>query len=628
MKLPNRIAAILYRTARLPHSIRLLLAACMTCAIGAFGLHFWAGMQAASAPTSLAAILPRGAMITFEAQDFRALLEQWNTSPEEAAWIKSSNYEAFSRSHLFGRLQDAQKEFAQVVGLSPDGSFLNEIAGQQSVFAWYDIGNLEFVYITRMPGGTADKTRLLQSRGTFASRQIGDQTFYVRTQMEPHRTVAFATSGDLLLLATREDLMAGALALIAHPKDAAIQANALTADSAFAEAQAAAAKQPGQLRMTLNLTKVVPSPQFRSYWIQQNITEMKQFRASVTDLYLESGQLREERVLLPAASANGPAEARPASAPANGELAALVALLPPDTGVFRATADPDPQIVSDSILTGLIKHSFTGQADLRFAPTADFSVPQAGAASDLESRIDTPPFVEPAKSLVTDSLTAAITSAAPDALLTTTRTREPIDGIWVPFQSAVLLHAPKDWDLAAIQTALQQSAQARLTAGGLGLNWKQIKLKGASYWELNETKPLELAVKGKLCILADDPQLMNELLAHGFSTPEKPSRGKKNAAPTSQSTGNPGSTYPADAALIAGVNLTPERASFARWSTLVDRNSSGSGSAGSQNGNQPAFFSANMRSLADAFAPLDRERMVERHDGPLTRQTVTYLWKQ
>ena len=51
--------------------------------------------------------------------------------------------------------------------------------------------------------------------------------------------------------------------------------------------------------MVLNLDRIVPMPEFRTYWVQQNITEMKQYRSAVSDLYLDPPAFREERALLP-----------------------------------------------------------------------------------------------------------------------------------------------------------------------------------------------------------------------------------------------------------------------------------------------------------------------------------------
>ncbi len=86
--------------------------------------------------------------------------------------------------------------------------------------------------------------------------------------------------------------------------------------------------------MTLNLTRILPTPYFRSYWIQQNITELKPFTAAVSDLYLTPQTFREERVLIPAT---------PDTVIPTTDLAPLLQLLPANSGVYRATAQPRNQ---------------------------------------------------------------------------------------------------------------------------------------------------------------------------------------------------------------------------------------------------------------------------------------------
>jgi hypothetical protein len=616
----------------------------------------WAALEnAAPAQPQLIALLPQGALLTIEAKDFAGLLKQWSDSPEKAAWLKSDNYSAFSRSRLFGRLGDAQNEFAQSAGLPPDMSFLNEVAGGESVFAWYDIGKLEFLYITRLPSGSAEKTRLVQMRGKFAARQAGGQTFYVRSQTNPSggqegagqqtpetdgqgpdtagpdtqspdtqggaRTVAFATSGDLLLLATREDLMAGALTLLAANSGSAAAANAdvqssLVAQPWFVDARVAAAKEPGALRMTLNLEKIVPSPYFRSYWVQRNVTEMKQFRSAVADLYAEAGDFREERVLLPKTAGDGAA-----SAP---DLSVLTALLPQHSGVYRAEAQSDAGLAVEAIDERLLERAAGSFTDTRVAPDADLAVHEVGSASDLETRIDTAPLAHAAQGDALAPLRQALGNAGLQAMMTVSRTGEAVDGMWVPFQSAVVLSAGADWDSAALQNALQQAMATHLTAGGLGLGWKAVQGKQGSYFELSDSRPLELAVRGKLCILADDPGLMREMMGqlHG-------ARGGRDRKPGAAPDGS------AQATRIAGFNLAQERGSFARWTGLVDRTNAdhsvpqeAAGPDAEGNGSEPSFFSQNMRGLGDVFAALESERMVERRDGALTRQTVTYAWRR
>jgi hypothetical protein len=576
-------------------------------------------------------MLPQGALLTIEAKDFSALLRRWNTSSEEQAWLKSENYSVFSRSRLFGRLSDAQKEFAQAAGLPPDAAFLNEVAGGESVFAWYDIGKLEFLYITRMPQGSADRTRLVQMRGKFATRQIGSQAFYVRTSADlsqpddtpagDARTVAFAVSGDWLLLATREDLMAGALTLLAaHSGNSAIanapEQTSVSQEAWFVDARAAAPKDPGDLRMTLNLDKIVPTPYFRSYWVQQNITEMKRYRSAVADLYTGEGDFREERVLLPESTLESSGFAP--------NLAVLTALLPQDAGVFRAVAAPGVDSAVASLDEKLIDPTTGSFQDTRIAPDADLTVNEVGSASDLETRIDAAPLAHPVKGAELAPLRQALAVSSLDGMMTVSRTGSAADGIWIPFQSAVVLSAQRDWDVPAMQSALRQALAARLTAGGLGLAWKPVKIKDGSYFEISDTRPLEMAARGKLCILADDPGLMREMLSRASGGKRDRERSRKSGTGAQLETAMPKTS---DATLIAGFDLTQERANFARWSALVDRTHSGTAGEGSDSGNEPNFFSQNMRSLGDAFAPLESERIVERRDGSLTRQTVTYAWQ-
>ena len=599
-----------------------------TLAAGTAGV--WAAWQAvAPAPPPLTAMLPQGALLTIESKNFAGLLKRWGDSPEKAAWLKSDNSGAFSRSHLFGRLDDAQTEFARTAGLPPDMSFLNEVAGRESVFAWYDIGQLEFLYITRLPSGAAEKTRLAQMRGKFSPRKVGEQTFYVRNTGDGNpqadaaqpeeenagavgqsRTVAFATSGDWLLLATREDLMVGALTLMAAHGNAAGAGGMLplSEEPWFADARAVAAKEPGELRMMLNLEKIVRSPYFRSYWIQHNVSEIKQYRAAVADLFLDTDKFREERVLLP--------KNLQELAPAPVDLSTLTALLPQHAGVYRAIAAPAVNDAVESVDEKLLQRRIGSYEDARFAPDADVSVQGAGSASDLnsnlETRIDAAPLAHEEAGAQLTALRQALGAAELNGIMTVSRTGDPVEGIWIPFQSAVVLSSAKDWDVGALQTALQKALAAHLTAGGLGLAWKPVKTKAGNYWELSETRPIELAVRGRICVLTDNAGLLMEMLGHLPGSARE--RGKKSPGKADVTT------------LIAGFDLPQERSGFARWSALVDRtNSPQAAQVGA--GGDPSFFSRNLLGLTEVFSPLESERVVESKEASLTRQTVVYAWR-
>src|SRR5580658_7441135 len=175
---------------------------------------FWAVAQ--TAPQPMPSLFPAGALLYLEAKDFGALLADWNGSPEKRDWLDSANYDAFSRSVLFLKLGDAQTQFASAAGVPADYALLSSVAGSNSAVAMYDIGKLEFLYVTRVPSARAMNTSLWKTRGAYQTRHAGNTDYFVKEDKPSHRVAAFASSGDLLLLATKEELIAGALKLLAR----------------------------------------------------------------------------------------------------------------------------------------------------------------------------------------------------------------------------------------------------------------------------------------------------------------------------------------------------------------------------------------------------------------------------
>jgi hypothetical protein len=189
-------------------------------------------LAAAPAPPSLSKYVPAGPLVYLEAKDFSTLLSDWTSSPQKKQWLTSENYEVFSRSRLFLRLKGASDQFAAAAGLPPDMNFLSQVAGERSAFALYDIGNLQFFYITYLPSAKSMQTTLWQARSKFEPRSAGGVDFYLRRDPQSQREVAFAVSGDYLLLSTREDLMAGALQLMSGKQDRTSRSLFPTATSA------------------------------------------------------------------------------------------------------------------------------------------------------------------------------------------------------------------------------------------------------------------------------------------------------------------------------------------------------------------------------------------------------------
>jgi len=505
---------------------------------------------------------------------------------EKRVWLASDNYAEFSRSRLFGRLGDAQNEFAAAAGLPPDMPFLEQIAGRESAIAVYDIGKLQFLYVTRMPMAATTASPLWQLRGKYQTRSAAGVTYFVHTTASNARTVAFGATNDYLVLATREDLVAGALSLIAG------QPQRKLADEAWYDRSIKAAHEPGDLRMVLNLEKIIPSPHFRSYWVQRNAGELKQYMACVSDLYFSKPEYHEERVLL----------RRESQAPARrSNLADVIRFVPEDTGFYRAWSDPETTLLSAQLQQLLSPATAQGPAS-DYAPGAPGEFAAAGNESDLERHIDQAPLLAPAAHA--EPLRNLLAAARVTAVLQIAASRPLPDGVFVGRARALVLASAADWDAAAFRQAVQIQLAARLTTAQLGAKWMEDP--GAKIFRLDGLARLAVATTGHFLIVGDDAATVSAVLAR-VNAP----------VPKLQAT------------YAAGFFHAREQSAFSRTTTVMDRTRNQSSAPGTvAAGSRPPFFSGNVASLSRTLSDVESEILLSNDTGDQVNQTVRYRWSK
>jgi hypothetical protein len=547
-----------------------------------------AAYRAAAPPeSSLSKNVPAGALLYLEARDFSSLLSDWNASPQKKSWVQSDSYEMFSRSRLFLRLKGAGDQFGAAAGLPSDMDFLSQIAGQRSALAIYDIGKLQFLYITYLPSARSMQTNLWQTRSKFEPRSAGGVNFYLRRDPESQREVAFTVSGDYLLLATREDLMAGALQLMAGKQDLTIESDAWWAQSI------ATAGKPGDLRMVLDMKTLVPNGYFRTYWVQQNITDLSQYSAAVSDLFRSDNEYREERLLI------RKTEAAKGSAPEGlAAVADLSRLIPDDAGLYVTSANPRPDACLALLETKLLAPHLGPAPAPQFAPQVQLTSGEQGSSSDLETRIDQTPAASSVGPQAGGELSGLLEKNPILASLQVQSSQRDARGVFVRHNSAVVLESATEWNEGDVESAVAAFIRPGMTAGQLGTGW----LQRSEYRQLDGLWPLSVAVRGKYLAVSDDPVLLEKVLAN-FSR-------KIDHQPLE---------------VFAGFNHARERSNFSRFTGLIDRPNA---AVGTGNDRQPQFFSGNMVSLSNTFADVSSERIEIRSDARKVRQTVTYEWSQ
>jgi hypothetical protein len=541
---------------------------------------WWALAQQAPAP--LPSLFPAGALLYLETKDANSLVRDWDASTEKTAWLQSANYNSFSRSHLFLRLADAQTEFEQAAGLPPNYALLSSIAGGESAIALYNIGTLDFLYITRLPSARALNTDLWKARASFETRRAGNTPYYVKTEKTTNRTATFAYVGDLLLLSTREDAISGALELIAR-----VNRPSIASEIWFQNATQAASAGDHDLRLVYNMDRLAPTPHFRSYWVQRNVPALREFSSGLADLERARNEIRERRVML----RSNPTPDASAAEPRAGQL---LALAPEDAGLYRLTARPSSAQALHWIEEKLFSAANIAAPRSKEAPGA-VSSDEVGNEGDLEIRIDEAPLSDSRSSQAFETLRAMLDGTPLDAMLEISSTGVAQDQVYVDQHAAVVFLSSTNWDANGVRNALTASATGLWTAAGLGAGWRA-GANGAQ--ELDGLGHLAFLADGQRLIIGDSTTLVNAIAQRR--------------------------TRPAVAGAIyeASWRHSRELANFTRMFQLIDFPQI----RPSQDGQdaEPMFFSGNLASIGNVFARVDSATITVHDVGTMLRENVIY----
>ena len=529
-----------------------------------------------------ASLMPSGALLYLEAKDFAGELHAWQGSSTRQRWLLSARDEAFARSHLYLRLAAAWESFGTAAGFAPNSAVLESIAGKESGLALYDIGNLEFLYVTHLSSARAMQTVLGQARGAYQTRHAGQYDFYVRTG--GGRTVAFAMAEDHLLLGTREELVASALRLLSGEKLATIQSEGWYTETT------GTARTPGDLRLVMNLEPIVQSPHFRSYWIQRNSSEVKNYWAGIVDMRRTQGEIGEERLFL-----------RKNPVPAAGTAVPGLTRLVPDGAVFyQAWAQPEPVSVVSLIESKLLVPKQSAQRSSDFAPVVQTGAPPVGSEADLETRIDQPPL-SVQRAVALDALRAVVGAAGVRAALQIQSARVLRDGTFVDTPSLVAIEAGADWDIARVRSALTAAAASIWTTREIGAGWVDRQRGPRAWLELDGLGRLAFAIDGKLLLLANSADLLGQAMDRIDRTPER-----------------------GDESYTAGFRHAAARPDYKKMMAALDDARPAPAAVSEEGGTRRRFFSEDLASLSDTLAQV-REVTIRVHDsGAELRESVMY----
>lgn len=550
----------------------------------------WMQVSQANNPP-LASLMPAGPMIYLEAKDFHGLLDGWNQSGVKKTWLASANYKVFANSSLLQKLDGLYQEYGAVVGFLPGLPGTLEIAGRESGLGLYDLREQHFVYITRVDESQLTKSQLWRLREKFTTREASGIPFYLKRDDASNRTVAFAFTKGWLVLATRDDLMANTLALIARRP-----ASSLSEEPWFAAALPQAGN-PGELRMALNIQALTADVHFRSYWIQFNISELKPFNAAIADVQRTPDEIAENRIFVcaPEQQLNPPPDTALAAA------AALRAFSPPDAALIKAWAAPAPDFVEQLIEAKLLSPQTQTVNPWQYAPQAADTDETAGTEQELETRIDEPSLAgDVSGKLNAAALKTLIAKTAPNAILQI-QTSAPA-GRFIRTPSVLVLSAPAAWEPAPIREALAAAVESLWSTSRLGVRFQPAALGRHNAEQLNGLASLLFAIDGRHLFLANDATLLQATLDRIGTAP--PPRGP---------------------AYAAEFRHTSERTDYQRIMQALDFGGKPQTFFFNPQGNStPHFFSENLQSLSDALSFVKTISVTTSETPQIEKQRVVY----
>ncbi|OLE55471.1 MAG: hypothetical protein AUG51_03155 [Acidobacteria bacterium 13_1_20CM_3_53_8] len=490
---------------------------------------------------SLAEDFPRGALVYAQFRDLPALVKQWDESSLKQQYLNSANYHQLQHRHLALKLAARLEEFSDALGFPLDTSIITDTADASAACAVYDIGRLDIVFIAPLGEERAAATMFFQNSGQFEETELPDGTTYYRHEVEADRgrqkqEIVFATLKGRFVLATNEQLFLRSLSNI----NGRTRRDRLSDDSSFKTLSAEL--PPHFATVWVDQAKLNEDWYFKHYWLMQNVEQFRGIRASMFDLEIEDGKWIERRDFLTVGR-----DVNKRSAIESDDAQRMQAMIPDGVPFFRLqsvghdTAQA-ASLIRDTLLDRLPTtedrdnndwdwQSYDGgYFNSSYEDEDATSERYSSLDEDYDSMIDDPhdarvsrreepganPLAVEMETQFASRLQQVIEVAHPMAMATATSPQTSAAPLFVEFRRVAILtlQNPAGLNLEALENAVSDAAQSRLTVAG-----KSVDLKWVSHNEVGQSwRSLDLPVLGwQLCYALRDHELIvansSELLA-------------------------------------------------------------------------------------------------------------------
>jgi hypothetical protein len=257
------------------------------------GVIVWAKVSS-DEKFSLAKDLPNGALVYLQTDDLPQLIKLWDESKLKEDYLESQNFKEFQNSHLGIKLAERFVDFQTSIGFTLELSTLSRLAEKRAAIAIYDIGKLDFVYVSPMNKELFAITMFAQNSSTFAESTLEDGTSFYQIEFKVDRErqnqkLIFANIKGRFVLATREKLFLRTITAIKGKQRLYDEVNFKKLCEKIT---------PNLITLWVDQEKLNTDYYFKRHWLMSNVEDLQNIRAGIFDVSLDENSLMEKREFL------------------------------------------------------------------------------------------------------------------------------------------------------------------------------------------------------------------------------------------------------------------------------------------------------------------------------------------
>lgn len=245
----------------------------------------------AALPGEIARLAPAGALVLLESEDLPGLVGRWRDCRLRTDVEATNVYHRCQASRVVQRLGERLDLFEAVL----DGGDLSldrlaALPGDRGAIALYNVSQTTFVLWLRTHRGAGEELEVLRPDLEVERLERSGQRYLVHHGTDESSTVAFAVVGDLMIVSNDVERFEQAVALALGEGGDAL------ADRGW-EAMARQAPASAQVHLSLDMSRLVNTRQFRRYWVHDNADDLEGIDRALLSVTFLDDRVIEHRLL-------------------------------------------------------------------------------------------------------------------------------------------------------------------------------------------------------------------------------------------------------------------------------------------------------------------------------------------